>query len=50
MSGGYAKSLLRYTLGNTAWAKGLIAWIPERWSLPYPAEDLFWVLLKKSTG
>jgi 2-polyprenyl-3-methyl-5-hydroxy-6-metoxy-1,4-benzoquinol methylase len=50
ISGGHAKSLLRYTLGNTAWAKGLIAWIPERWSVPYPAEDLFWVLIKKSPG
>jgi 2-polyprenyl-3-methyl-5-hydroxy-6-metoxy-1,4-benzoquinol methylase len=47
ISGGHAKSLLRYMFGDAAWSKRLTDWIPEHWSVPYPAEDLFWILLKK---
>lgn len=47
----HAKSLLRYRLKDSrldqlfAHASGLI---PDRLALPYPAEDLFWILFQKS--
>lgn len=51
IGGGHAKSLLRYRLEGsrlerfTASAVGLI---PDRLAIPYPAEDLFWALFRKS--
>jgi SAM-dependent methyltransferase len=51
IDGAHAKALLRHKLGN-AWpgraAAGLFGIIPDRLAIPYPAEDLFWVLLQKS--
>ncbi len=48
--GAHAKSLLRYKLGNSRLAH-VAGWglnvIPDAAALPYPAEDLFWLLLQK---
>ncbi len=48
--GAHAKSLLRYKLGRSRLASAA-AWglnlIPDAAALPYPAEDLFWLLLQK---
>ena len=47
ISGEHAKSLLTYKLGSGL-ARGLAARvIPNRLSIPYPAEDLFWSLFQK---
>lgn len=43
ISGGHAKSLLRYRLGDSFALK----LIPEEMYFPYPSEDLFWALYKK---
>lgn len=47
----HAKSLLRYRLGDSRRAQ-LFAQasrlIPDRLALPYPAEDLFWILFQRS--
>lgn len=46
----HAKSLLRYKLQHLPAGKLLlkaIALIPDHWRIPYPAEDLFWILLQK---
>lgn len=48
--GAHAKSLLRYKLQGLPVEKVLgkaIALIPDRVLIPYPAEDLFWILLQK---
>ena len=48
--GADAKSLLAHTLGpsgRSRLATSMIGLIPDRLSLPYPAEDLFWILLRK---
>lgn len=50
ISSAHAKSLLRYKLGSLPAGKLLlkaIALIPDHWRIPYPAEDLFWILLQK---
>jgi SAM-dependent methyltransferase len=50
INGGHAKSLLRHKLGTSAPAKvasRLLAVVPDRPAIPYPAEDLFWMLLRK---
>lgn len=43
ISGGHARSLLRYRLGDTF----LLKLIPEKFNFPYPSEDLFWALYRK---
>ncbi len=43
ISGGHAKSLLRYRLGDSFALK----LIPEEMYFPYPSEDLFWALYRK---
>jgi 2-polyprenyl-3-methyl-5-hydroxy-6-metoxy-1,4-benzoquinol methylase len=50
ISGAHAKSLLQYKIKDFpagALLTKVIAAIPDRWSIPYPAEDLFWMLLQK---
>jgi SAM-dependent methyltransferase len=43
ISGAHAKSLLKYRLGDNY----LLNLIPDKFSFPYPSEDLFWALYKK---
>jgi SAM-dependent methyltransferase len=43
ISGGHARSLLRYRLGDSFALK----LIPEEMYFPYPSEDLFWALYRK---
>lgn len=46
----HAKSLLRYKLQESPisrWMIPLLNLIPSGLNIPYPAEDLFWILLKK---
>jgi SAM-dependent methyltransferase len=43
ISGGHARSLLRYRLGDSFALK----LIPEKMYFPYPSEDLFWALYRK---
>ncbi|KAB8320226.1 class I SAM-dependent methyltransferase [Tolypothrix campylonemoides VB511288] len=48
--GSHAKSVLRYKLGSSSIGKNfteIINIIPDHLPLPYPAEDLFWVLFQK---
>jgi SAM-dependent methyltransferase len=47
ISGAHAKSLLKHKLGNSplSWPLKLV---PDKLNFPYPAEDLFWLLLRKS--
>ena len=50
INGSHAKSLLRHKLGASGPAKvvsRLLAVVPDRLAIPYPAEDLFWILLRK---
>jgi hypothetical protein len=50
ISGAHAKSLLRYKLQTFPAGQLLLktlSLIPDRWLIPYPAEDLFWMLLQK---
>lgn len=47
---GHAKSLLNYKLNGSfagALFNSVSALVPDRMALPYPAEDLFWVFLRK---
>ena len=47
----HAKSLMRYKLLESKklkWLAGLTSLIPGNLLLPYPSEDLFWVLYKKN--
>lgn len=51
LNGGHAKSLLQYKLTGLPLGKLAAAplkLLPQRLSLPYPGDDLFWMLLKKS--
>ncbi|HEY9828782.1 MAG TPA: class I SAM-dependent methyltransferase [Stenomitos sp.] len=46
----HAKSLLAYKLQLLPGGKclsHLLSPIPDQWTIPYPAEDLFWILLQK---
>jgi SAM-dependent methyltransferase len=51
ISGGHAKSLLRYHL-QSSWvgrlASHVLDVIPDRLCIPYPAEDLFWALFQRA--
>jgi SAM-dependent methyltransferase len=44
ISGKHAKSLLKYRLGDNF----LFKIIPDKLNFPYPSEDLFWALYRKS--
>ncbi len=47
----HGKSLLRHKLGSSALGRLMalpLHLIPDRLVLPYPAEDLFWMVLRKS--
>jgi SAM-dependent methyltransferase len=50
ISGAHAKSLIQYKLlgfpGGALLSK-IINTLPDAWAIPYPAEDLFWILLQK---
>lgn len=51
LSSAHAKSLLEYKLGTGAAGKllgGALRFVPDRLTLPYPAEDLFWILLRNA--
>jgi SAM-dependent methyltransferase len=51
LAAGHAKSLLRHQCQGCWYGRLLqpgLALFPDRLSLPYPAEDLFWVLFQKS--
>jgi len=45
ISGGHARSLLKYRLGDLR----LLDLIPEKLMIPYPSEDLLWALYRKSS-
>jgi len=50
--GAHAKSLIGHVLPNVRlgrWAYRLLQGIPDRLVMPYPAEDLFWMLLQRSS-
>jgi SAM-dependent methyltransferase len=47
ISGAHAKSLINFRLGKTLILGKLLALVPDWISIPYPSEDLFWVLYKK---
>ncbi len=50
IKGAHAKSLLGYKLKESRWEKWLMPFlhlIPSHVTIPYPAEDLFWVLYQK---
>jgi SAM-dependent methyltransferase len=47
---GHAKSLLKYKLNGSLpgrFVNAAASWIPDRLALPYPAEDLFWMYLRR---
>jgi 2-polyprenyl-3-methyl-5-hydroxy-6-metoxy-1,4-benzoquinol methylase len=51
ISGRHAKSLLRHQLGGTPAGRVLaraLGVVPDGLPLPYPADDLFWMLLRRS--
>lgn len=46
----HAKSLLRYHGEQRPLLRplaGLVSWVPDAWSIPYPAFDLRWMLFRK---
>ena len=47
ISGSHAKSLIAYKFGEKSIITKLSRLVPDRLSIPYPAEDLFWVLYRK---
>jgi SAM-dependent methyltransferase len=50
---GHAKALLRYKYSGAAAGRLVLRGLellPDRLVLPYPAEDLFWMLLRKDPG
>lgn len=50
IAGAHVKSLLGYKFDSMLggrWLKALLRVIPDRLRLPYPAEDLFWILFRK---
>ena len=49
----HAKSLLKHKILQTpgfSWMAGITGLIPDNKLIPYPAEDLFWFLFKKSNN
>jgi SAM-dependent methyltransferase len=50
INGGHAKSLLQYKLQGLPLGRSagkLLHWLPDYLPLPYVADDLFWMLLRK---
>ncbi len=50
LNGAHARSLLTYKLGNRGVGKAMSSFtrlIPSALPIPYPAEDLFWMLFRK---
>jgi hypothetical protein len=50
IAGAHVKSLLNYkfdSMWGGRWLKALLQLIPDGLRLPYPAEDLFWMLFRK---
>lgn len=48
---GHAKSLLRYKYGGSAPGRvflGALRLVPDGLSIPYPADDLFWMVLRRA--
>ncbi len=45
----HAQSLIGHKLGMEALLTRFLNLFPSRWSIPYPSEDLFWVLYRKQT-
>jgi len=52
ISGAHVKSLLNHklTLFPLNLAKPLLRLVPDRFPIPYPSEDLFWLLLRKTSN
>jgi SAM-dependent methyltransferase len=53
LSAAHAKSLLVYKLGQGTpgkWFASFAGLVPDRWSLPYPAEDLFWSVFRNESA
>jgi SAM-dependent methyltransferase len=52
ISAAHAKSLLHYRLEQTQARPllGVVDLLPDHWSVPYPGDDLFWLLLQHRTG
>jgi 2-polyprenyl-3-methyl-5-hydroxy-6-metoxy-1,4-benzoquinol methylase len=48
ISGSHAKSLVAYKFGEKSIITKLSKIVPNRLNFPYPSEDLFWVLYKKT--
>lgn len=51
LSGKHAKSLLRHSLSDSRWGRiavQLAGVLPDRLSIPYPSEDLAWMLFQKT--
>lgn len=44
---GHAKSLIKCKYGRLA--ASTLAWLPDRLTLPYPADDLIWLLARRPT-
>lgn len=51
ISGAHAKSLLRHKMAKLPWSLGrhLLTIVPDALRIPYPSEDLFWQLLRKTS-
>jgi SAM-dependent methyltransferase len=47
ISGAHAKSLLLHKFGDSA-LKHVFKLVPDKINFPYPAEDLFWILFRKT--
>jgi SAM-dependent methyltransferase len=53
ISGAHVKSLCAHVYGrSTAWPvlRPLLGAVPDRWTLPYPSEDVFWMLFEHRAG
>jgi SAM-dependent methyltransferase len=53
LSAAHAKSLLGYKLGPRGVGRlveRIVNFIPDAWTLPYPAEDLFWLVCRKESA
>jgi 2-polyprenyl-3-methyl-5-hydroxy-6-metoxy-1,4-benzoquinol methylase len=51
INGAHAKSVLKYKLGSSPVGKTLFQMtqvVPDRLPIPYPAEDIFWILLQST--
>jgi len=51
ISAAHAKSLLRHKLGGSWFGRVMSSPLnvcPDKMNLPYPAEDLFWIMLRKN--